>query len=267
MSDGADADDRPQADSASPRGRAGLRGFAALLADGLAEFANATLDLDPAGAARLAALDGTRVLIRTSAPTLAPVISGEPTGGATDLVFSLKVSGERLRLFYGPIDAPDVIVTGSPTVLIGWALSRGRNRAPGLRIDGDSHRLDALAEIVRTFTPDLARPLGRLFGAEGASQLLGAAELAFAGLRSVIEGAGAGLKQGSAQWFATREGLQAFLDELDELRIDVDRLAARVAAVEGRSSSTPTSVDGAAPASGVAGAATDGTGDPSNASP
>jgi ubiquinone biosynthesis protein UbiJ len=257
VSDNAGADDRAETDSASDRDRAGLRGFAALLADGLAEFANATLDLDPAGAARLAALDGIRVLIRTPAPTLAPATSGERAGSPAELIFSLKVSGDRLRFFYGPIDAPDVIVTGSPTVLIGWALSRGRNRAPGLRIDGDSQRLDALAEIVRNFTPDLARPLGRLLGPDSASQLLGAAELAFAGLRSVIEGAGAGLKQGSAQWFATREGLQAFLDELDSLRIEVDRLAARVAAAEDRATPAPTAGNDAGQATGLPGAATD----------
>ena len=46
----------------------GLANLAALLADTLAGFANATLALDPAGAARLATLEGRTIELRARVP-------------------------------------------------------------------------------------------------------------------------------------------------------------------------------------------------------
>ncbi len=202
----------------------GLQQLATLLADGLAEFANATLGLDSAGAARLAALDGSRVLIRTRGPAVLP--------GADALGFTLQVSNGRLRLLPGATGDANTIVTGGLPDLAGWALSRGRRTPAGLRIEGDTQLLETLAEIAAGYHPDLERPLGRIVGPANATRMLAAAEVAFAGMRSLLQGVTAGAKQGAGRWFATNDGLVGFLDELDELRLEVDRLAARVAAAE-----------------------------------
>lgn len=204
----------------------GLQQLAALLADGLGEFANATLGLDPVGAARLAELEGCRVLIR------APGAGRFP--GPAELAFALCVSDGRLRLLAGAVDRPNAIVTGSLPQLVGWAMSRGRSSPAGLRIDGDTRLLETLSEIAQGYDPDLERPLGRLIGPANATRLLATAELAVAGLRSVLQAAASGVRQGAGQWFATGEAAAGFLDELDDLKLAVDRLEARVAAAERR---------------------------------
>jgi ubiquinone biosynthesis protein UbiJ len=202
----------------------GLQQFATLLADGLAEFANATLRLDAAGVARLAALEGSRVLLRTRG---APGLPRAETPA-----FTLLVTGGRLRLLPGASGTPNAIVTGGLADLAGWALSRGRHAPSGLRIEGDTRLIETLAEIAAEYSPDLERPLGRLIGPDNANRMIAAAEVAFAGLRSLVQGAATGARQGAGRWFATNSALDEFLDELDALRLDVDRLAARVEVAE-----------------------------------
>jgi ubiquinone biosynthesis protein UbiJ len=211
----------------------GVQQFATLLADGLADFANATIGLDAAGAARLGALEGNRVLIRSQVPQGLP--------GPAGLSFTLEVRGGRLRLLPGAAATPNAIVTGGLADLAGWAVSRGRHTPPGLRLEGDTRLLETLAEIAADYRPDLERPLGRIVGAGNANRMIAAAEVAFAGLRSLLQGAATGAKQGAGRWFATHAALDAFLDELDQLRLDVDRLGARVAAAERRAAERPES--------------------------
>jgi len=218
----------------------GLRQLAALLADGLGEFANATLSLDAAGAARLAALEGCSLLVTTAAPVSASQPASPP--GPMELSFSLLVTAGRLRLLAEPVPAPNAIVSGPLRDLAAWALSRGRQHPAGLRIDGDTRLLETLAEIGEGYSPDLERPLGRLLGPANATRLLAAAEVAFAGARSLLQGATAGARQGAAQWFATDQALAGFLDELDDLKLSVDRLAARVLNAEARAAANPTAV-------------------------
>jgi ubiquinone biosynthesis protein UbiJ len=209
----------PQSTRTAATGTAPLRNLAALVADGLAEFANATLGLDPAGTARLAALEGSRLLI----------MSRDPAPGADGpLTFTLAVQNGRLRLLPARCERPNVIVTGALPDLLGWALSRGRRTPAGLSIEGDTRLLEALAEIAHDFAPDLAPPLRHVVGAAAADQLVSAAEFALAGLRSLLQGAGATLKDGARYWFAADAQRQVFLTELDLLRLRVDRLAARV---------------------------------------
>lgn len=198
----------------------GLANLAALLADTLAELTNATLALDPAGAARLATLEGRTIELRARMP------------GAADAVFSLRIQHGRLRLVPAVHGTPDTIVTGTLPDLLGWALSRGRHTPPGLRIDGDTGLLEALAAVAEGFAPDLEAPLERFMGADAAGRVAAAAELTFAGLRTLFDGAAGGLRRGAAQWFATAPAANAFLDELDDLKLRVDRLAARVERAE-----------------------------------
>ena len=185
-----------QAERLAPRGTAPqIRQLAALLADGLAEFANATLALDPLSAARLAALEGSCLLIRSS--------GSRGAARADGTAFTLQVTGGQLRLLKAADATPNTIVSGTLPDLIGWALSRGRNSPAGLRVDGDTRLLETLAEVGDSYRPDLERPLGRLVGPANASRVLAAAEVAFAGMRSLLQSATTGVRQGAAQWFAT----------------------------------------------------------------
>lgn len=199
------------------------RGLDSMLADVLADLANRSLDLDPASRARLSSLEGRQVQISMSLP---------PPLGRRD--FTLSVQGGRLRFFPHAAAAPHVIVRGSPADLGTW-LFGGENAARArLEIDGDSTVLGELRAALQAFRPDFADPLGRVLGREVAQTALGAAELALATLRSAFEGASQAMRDGASRAFVDRRQAGQFLDELDELRLRIDRLAARVQAEETR---------------------------------
>lgn len=202
------------------------RGLDSVLADVLADLANRSLDLDPASRARLSSLEGRQVQISATLP---------PPLGRRD--FTLTVQGSRLRFFPHAAGQPHVIVRGSPGDLAGWLFGGETAARAQLEIDGDSTVLGELRAALSAFRPDLADPLGRLLGSDVAQAALGTAELAFATLRSAFEGAGQAMRDGAARAFVDRRRAGRFLDELDELRLRVDRLAARVQAEEGRAPS------------------------------
>lgn len=198
-------------------------GLDSVFADVLADLANRSLDLDPASRARLAALDGRRVQLSAALP---------PPFGRRD--FTLQVSGGRLRLLPHAAVDPHVIVRGSVPDLLAWLLG-GENAARGrLDIDGDSTVLAELRAALKAFRPELGEPLRRLLGDELTQSALGAAELALATLRSAFEGVQQSVRDGAAHAFVDRRECERFLDELDELRLRVDRLAARVQTEEQR---------------------------------
>lgn len=198
-------------------------GLPAVFADALADLANRSLALDPAAAARLATLEGHRIQFSTDLP--------EPMG-ARDL--TITVNDGRLRLYPRALPEPNVIVSGRPADLVAWLFGDGVASGPGrdLRIDGDGAVLQELTQAIESFRPDLAGPLGSLLGAETARSALGTAELALATLRSAFEGAGQTVRDSAARTFVSQSEAARLLDELDDLRLRVDRLAARVAAQE-----------------------------------
>jgi ubiquinone biosynthesis accessory factor UbiJ len=193
----------------------------AVLADTLAELANLSLNLDPASRARLAALEGRRIQLNASFP--------EPLGPRE---FTLLIQGGRLRLFTHAQDAPNVIVRGAPADLVS-AIFAGSDQAR-LTIDGDATVLHEFSAALRDFRPDLGGPLSQMLGADAARAALGTAELAFAGLRSLLEGAGNTVRDGATRTFVDRAQAERLLDDVDELRLRIDRLGARVAAAEQR---------------------------------
>jgi ubiquinone biosynthesis protein UbiJ len=214
-------------------------GLDSVLADALAELANRSLDLDPASRARLTALEGRQLQITVELP---------PSLRPRD--FALVVSAGRLRFLPHAPERPNVILRGSPPDLAGALFSgmaggmvggmaggmAGGERGPGsrLQIDGDGSVLTELNAALRAFRPDLGSPLSRVLGAEFAQAALGTVELAIAALRSAFEGAGHAAREGAARTFVDRPQAERFLDGLDELRLRIDRLAARVQAQEQR---------------------------------
>ena len=194
------------------------RGLESLLADGLAELANRSLDLDPAARARLEALEGRSVQICPDLP--APLPQRELT---------LCVSGGRVRFYPHAVEQPNVIVRGAAPDLAAALL--GGNPA-NVTIDGDTTVLQELGAALAAFRPAADGPLGRLLGAELARDALGTVELAFAALLSLVQGAGRSIGEEAGRAFVTRPELARFLDQLDDLALRVDRLKARVGARE-----------------------------------
>ena len=187
---------------------------------------NRALALDPDTREGLRALDGRRVALRLASPPLA---------------LQVRVDGERLEV--GPVDdevEPDLSVRSTLGGLIGQLPFLRNDDAPPvgqLRIEGDADLARRLQRLAERFDPDWQQPFARVFG-----DVLGV---------QIANAIAAGLRQarvvarefaGSAAEFVTEESrdvvagdeLNAFNDDVDGLRDDVERAAARVARLRAR---------------------------------
>lgn len=195
---------------------------------------NRTLALDPDTRDALRALDGQRVaLILDAAANAGP-----------SLALQIRVDGERLVV--GPLDAdgtPELSVRstlGGLLSLLPAILNKDgrRDAAPPIgrmRIDGDAELARHLQRLAARFDPDWQQPFARVFGdvlgVQIANAVAGGLKQARATGRSLA---------GSAAEFVTEESrdvvgraeLAAFHDDVDALRDDVERIAAKIARLQ-----------------------------------
>lgn len=192
---------------------------------------NRALALDPDTRDALRALDGRRVALYVAAPALA---------------LQVRVDGERLQV--GPVDGalePDLAVRSTLGGLLSQlpamlGLGRDAESAPigKLRIEGDADLARRLQRLAGRFDPDWQQPFATVFGDVIGVQVANAIA---AGLRHAGDAAGA--FAGSAAEYVTEESrdvvprdeLAAFHDDVDTLRDDVERTAARIARLRARS--------------------------------
>jgi ubiquinone biosynthesis protein UbiJ len=186
---------------------------------------NRMLALDPDARSALRALDGRRVAVSVESPPLA---------------LEVKVEGDALRV--GPVDAgrePDLGVRGTLAGLLGQLPMFRRDDAPPvgkLRIEGDAELARRLQALARDFDPDWQRPFADVFGDVIGVQVANAFATALRQARAfATEGARATAE------FVTEESrdvvpkaeLEAFHDDVDALRDDVERIAAKIARLRG----------------------------------
>ncbi len=179
---------------------------------------NATLELDPKAASRLAAAEGHRARLIAALP------------GGREQSFTLSVVGGRMAFTPHAEAEPNVVVRGSVPALLSM-LAGGRSAGP-VTIEGDVSVLEELAAIFKGFAPDLAEPLSKLVGETSADGILNAAEAGLALLKSAAEATGESLRRGVGERFATRTRVNVLLDRLEDARERSDRLAARIGNLE-----------------------------------
>lgn len=185
---------------------------------------NRVLALDPDARSSLRALDGRRVALKVESPPLA---------------LEVRVEGDALRV--GPLDGerePDLGVRGTLAGLLGQLPMFRRDDAPPvgkLRIEGDAELARRLQQLARNFDPDWQKPFADVFGDVVGVQLANAFATALKQARDfATDGA-----QVAAE-YVTEESrdvvpkaeLEAFHDDVDALRDDVERLAARIARLD-----------------------------------
>jgi ubiquinone biosynthesis protein UbiJ len=182
---------------------------------------NRALALDPDTRDGLVPLEGRRVALTVESPALA-----------------LQVRVEGQRLVVGPVDAdvpPDLGVRGTLGGLLAQLPMFRRDDAPPvgrMRVEGDADLARRLQRLAERFDPDWQRPFARVFGDVLGVQIANA----FAAALKQARLSGRNLAETAAE-FVTEESrdvvaraeLNAFHDDVDVLRDDVERLGARIA--------------------------------------
>ena len=191
---------------------------------GLEDLVNRALDLDPGSRLRLNALQGRSVLIRISLPPL-------------DLMVYLDLDKVRITPLE-PHETPqaDTTVSASSLTLLRQALRFREPFAVGeLQISGDTGLLQELHGIARDLDIDWESALSRLVGdmaarqiGQGLRDLFGFARQA---ARDLFSNATTYLRE-QGQWFPYRWQVDDYIEEVQELRTDLERFEARVAAFE-----------------------------------
>lgn len=187
---------------------------------------NRALSLDEDARTAIAQLDGRRIALHLAAPPLA---------------LQLEVDGDQLRV--GPVaeaEAPDLAVRSTLAGLLAQLpalLGRAGERAGAppvgrLRIEGDAELAQQLQRLARRFDPDWQRPFvavfGDVLGVQVAKALAGALRRARVAGQE-LAGTAADYVVEESRDVVGRHELNAFHDDVDQLRDDVDRLDARVA--------------------------------------
>lgn len=186
---------------------------------------NRALSLDPEIRDGLRALDGRSVALHVAAPELA---------------LQVTVAGDRLRV--GPVEPdrqPDLSVRSTLGGLISQLPFLRNDSAPPigkLRIEGDADLARRLQRLAERFDPDWQQPFASVFGDVVGVQIANALR---AGLRRARDAGGA-FASNAAEYVTeesrdvvAREELSAFYDDVDTLRDDVERIAARVGRLRG----------------------------------
>ena len=193
--------------------------FATLLSRWVETLANESANLDSLTRTRLRALAGRSIAVVIDPP-------GETT--------TLQFGDDSIRVNPGPTDTPSVIVRGAPIALAAAFLGNGGRG--GLSIDGDEVVLSQFRSIVRDFRPDVLSPLENLVGRDAAQSLANVFELGFSALaamgRSLGDEGTRLAKEGARQRYLTASEFEAFIVSMQDLRVRVDRLAARTEIVE-----------------------------------
>ncbi|MFT4246917.1 MAG: SCP2 sterol-binding domain-containing protein [Pseudomonas sp.] len=188
---------------------------------------NRAVALDPDTRDALAALDGQRIALTLEAPALA---------------LQIRVADRRLQV--GPVDSagePDLAVRGTLGGLLGQLpfLAQARRNGPPagrVRVSGDAELARRLQQLAARFDPDWQLPFVAAFGEIVGVQVANGVRDA---LRRLRRGA-TDLAQSAAEYVTEesrdvvpRAEQEAFHDDVDVLRDDVERLAARIARLGG----------------------------------
>ena len=190
---------------------------------------NRALALDPDTRTALVALDGQRIALTLESPALA---------------MQIGVSGQRLTV--GPVDPSQEADLAVRSTLGGvlaqlpfLANARRGNNAPAgrVKVSGDAELARRLQQLATRFDPDWQQPFvtafGEILGVQIAQTLRAALLQARRSARDLAETAAEYVTE-ELRDVVPRAELDAFHDDVDVIRDDVERMAARVARLRQR---------------------------------
>ena len=211
-------------------GRESLATPAILLAGGLELALNTWLRLDPDSLARSAALFGKVILVElvfTTAGAAGPRLS-----------FYLLPGAEGIQVTASYPDAPHIQIRGTPLALARqFHQGSDAGLASGVEVQGDNQVAKAFQALLSGIDIDWEEQLSRLVGDALAHQVgTGVRELQTWGrqaLTTLLTNAAEYLQQETRD-LPPSGAMAAFLDGVDTLRSDTDRLEARVRRLQQR---------------------------------
>ena len=155
----------------------------------------------------------------------------------TPLAFFLRAEGGRLAVTSRHDGTADASLSGTPIALLALAgpKAEGALRKGGVRIEGDAEVAQKFRDLLEEAQPDFEEELARVLGDVAARRVANAARDLFDWGRKA-----AGSFSGSVVEYLQEEGrdvptrveVDEFLEGVDRLRDDTERMEARIARLE-----------------------------------
>lgn len=191
--------------------------------DSLASALNAYLALDDASKTRLKSLNGKIFSIE-----LLPF----------HLVFHLYFLDDRIEIKQNELVEPDAKIIGTPLQLVSLIMTKeNRHRffAEDLIIEGNAELGQQVTDLFDEIEIDHEELLSHLIGDVPAYHVNKASNTALTWLKNTGNTLLQNINEYTHEeiaWFPTKEALQDFFDDIDNIRMDVDRLEARMAILQ-----------------------------------
>ena len=189
----------------------------ALVTTGLETVLNGYFSLDSDVLARLATLDGKVLAIEFS---------------GLDIALFVLPRRSHIRVFDTHTKEPDVLIRGTPLALIRMARGTAADVGDtGVFVKGDAHTAKAFQDMLKAVDIDWEELLSRWIGDIAAHQVGNAARNTAAWGNHALETMSCNVNeylQHESRDLPSRYAMNEFLDAVDTLRNDADRLEARV---------------------------------------
>lgn len=181
----------------------------------LSDLSERAIHLDPVAAKNFASLAGQVIEIHCLEPAL---------------TWHLTLQESSIEVHAGASDNPNVAVTGKPMGLLQTLMTGATSET--VVIDGDAAVLMALQTLAKDYSPDLAKPLDAWLGRETGQRTAALVELGMATLGELLTSTRAQAHHATQNYFnerfATQDQGEGLAGRLDQLRLRIDRLEAKL---------------------------------------
>lgn len=179
---------------------------------------NSYLALDPESEKRLSALEGKIITIE-----LKPISYN----------FHLKIIARKINILSELVEESDVRIVGTPISLLSMSLSKDRKKffADDVRIEGNLELGQQIIDLFDEMEIDWEELLSHTIGDVPSHQLgrlvRGFKDIASRARESLIQNINEYVHE-EVDMFPPKEALHDFFNDIDQIRMDADRLEARI---------------------------------------
>jgi ubiquinone biosynthesis protein UbiJ len=146
------------------------------------------------------------------------------------LTWHLTLQERSIKVHAGASDNPNVALTGKPMGLLQTLMTGATSET--VVIDGDAAVLMALQTLAKDYSPDLAKPLDAWLGRETGQRTAALVELGMATLGELLTSTRTQAHHATQNYFneryATQDQGEGLAGRLDQLRLRIDRLEAKL---------------------------------------